>query len=225
MSDHDARVLVSHLLSGDSNGGLGHSDVKELHKNLMLCVASVLSRYTAMRGISLLSIRLQHITVIDDPQHEMGFTFCIWLPKVKNNINGKNDGAYFPLVRNLRDGYLCPALHLAFWILFMEAEFTAVVQAHERSGDEGGWPCANPSSSSSGFSRIIAPLRARQRLMRFYSCQVRCIGGNSLITCRVGNCTLLYPLHALFPKLELRSYLQSVVSIGAPLPSAVIVAL
>jgi hypothetical protein len=115
---------------------------------------------------------------------------------------------------------LCPALHLTFWILFMEAEFTAVVQAHERSGDEGGWPCANPSSSSSGFSRIIAPLRARQRLMRFYSCQVRCIGGNSLITCRVGNCTLLYPLHALFPKLELRSYLQSVVSIGTPLPSA-----
>lgn len=149
MSDHDARVLVSHLLSGDASGGLGHSDHKELHKNLMLCVASVLSRYTAMRGVSLLNIRLHHITVIDDPHNEMGFTFCIWLPKVKNDINGKNGGAHFPLVHNLRDGYLCPALHLAFWLLFMEAEFTAAIQAHERSVEEGGRSCAIPSSSSS----------------------------------------------------------------------------
>jgi len=123
ISSDGLRRLISWLMSARpaegtrAAGGMSHANVHVRLGSVRLAAALVVAWWTAMRGGSLLGLRLEHIQVIDDPSNTvLKYTMCVWLPTQKNDVDGEKGGAWFPLTPNARDAYLCPALWTSIWI-------------------------------------------------------------------------------------------------------------
>ena len=94
-----------------------------------MAASSSLGRATGMRGKSLLSIRLDYLQIHTDETNPLGCTLWVWLPVQKNDVDGEEMGAFFPIYYDALDGYSCPLLALSIYLLAMRDTFEAAAAA------------------------------------------------------------------------------------------------